>query len=104
MIQIPANINDATTGHELQGMSKDVIVVSSWPTGRLATMFKNWEYVVLFCVRTLSGLYLVEPIVMDKYYSNHLQNSKNTLKMQDKKKKYIRKKKTCDSTTKLAVK
>ena len=86
MIQIPANINDATPGHKLQGMSKDVIVVSSWPTGGLATMFKNWENVVLSCVRTLSGLYLVEPIVMDKYYSNHLQNSKNTLKMQDKKK------------------
>jgi hypothetical protein len=49
-----------------QGMSKDVIVVSSWPTGGLATMFKNWEYVVLSHVRTLSGLYLVEPIDMDK--------------------------------------
>jgi hypothetical protein len=68
MIQIPANINDATTGHKLQGMSKDVIVVSSWPTGGLATMFKNWEYVVLSRVRTLSGLYLVEPIDMDKLF------------------------------------
>ncbi len=68
MIQIPANINDATTGHKLQGMSKDVIVVSSWPTGGLATMFKNWEYAVLSRVRTLSGLYLVEPIDMDKSF------------------------------------
>jgi len=42
MIQIQANINDATTGHKLQGMSKNVIVVSSWLTGGLATMFKNW--------------------------------------------------------------
>jgi hypothetical protein len=32
MNQIPANSNDATTGHKLQGMSKDVIIVSSWPT------------------------------------------------------------------------
>jgi hypothetical protein len=68
MIQIPANINDATTGHKLQGMSKDVIIVSSWPTGGLATMFKNWEYVVLSCVHTLSGLYIVEPIDMDKSF------------------------------------
>jgi hypothetical protein len=68
MIQIPANINDATTGHNLQGMSKDVIVVSSWPTKGLATMFKNWKYVVLFPVCTLSGLYLVEPIDMDKSF------------------------------------
>ncbi len=46
-IQIPANSNDATTGHKLQGMSKDAIIMSSWPTGSLGAMFKNWEYVVL---------------------------------------------------------
>jgi hypothetical protein len=28
MTQIPANSNDATTGHKLQGMSKDAIVVT----------------------------------------------------------------------------
>jgi hypothetical protein len=31
-------------------------------------MFKNWEHVVLSRVRTLSGLYLVEPIDMDKSF------------------------------------
>ncbi len=41
MKQIPANINDATTGHKLQGMSKDAIIVASWPT---KSMFKNWEF------------------------------------------------------------
>jgi hypothetical protein len=56
MKQIPANSNDATTGYKLQEMPKDVIVVMSWPTGGLAAMFKNWEYVVLSQVRTLSGL------------------------------------------------
>ncbi len=64
----PANSNDATTGHRLHGMSKDPIIVSSWPTGGLAAMFKNWEYVVLSCVQTLSGLYLVKPIDMDKSF------------------------------------
>ena len=68
MTQIPANSNDATTGHKLQGMSKDSIVVTSWPTGGLAAMFKNWEYVVRSRVSTLSGLYLVEPIDMDKSF------------------------------------
>jgi hypothetical protein len=29
MNQIPANSNDGTTGHKLQGMSKDVIIVMS---------------------------------------------------------------------------
>ena len=68
MMQIPANSNDATTGHKLQGMSKDAIIVSSWPTASLAAMFKIWEYVVLSRVRTLSGLYLVTPIDMDKSF------------------------------------
>jgi len=68
MIQIPANSNDATTGHKLQGMSMDVIIVSSWPTRSLAAMFKNWEYVVLSQVCTLSRLYLVKPIDMDKSF------------------------------------
>ncbi len=68
MKQIPANSNDATTGHKLQGTSKDAIIVSSWPTGSLAAMFENWEYVVLSCVRTLFGLYFVKPIDMDKSF------------------------------------
>ncbi len=74
MKQIPANSNDATTGHKLQGMSKDAIIVLSWPTGSLAAMFKNWEYVVLSRVLTLSRLYLVKPIDMDKSFqpSPHL--------------------------------
>ena len=33
MKQIPVNNNDATTGHKLQGISKDVIIITSWPTG-----------------------------------------------------------------------
>ena len=68
MKQIPANSNDATTEHKLQGMSKDAIVVTSWPTGGLAAMFKNWEYVVLSQVCTLSGLCLVEPDEMNKSF------------------------------------
>ena len=63
MKQIPANINDASTGHKLQGMLKDVIIVTSWPTG-----FKNWEYIVLSHARTLSGPYQVEPIDMNKSF------------------------------------
>ena len=68
MKQIPANSKYATTGHKLQGMSKDLLIVSSWPTGGLAAMFKNWEYVVLSRVQTLSGLYLVKPIDMEKSF------------------------------------
>jgi hypothetical protein len=70
MKQIPANTNDASTCHKLQGMSKDVIIVTSWPTG-----FKNWEYVFLSHACTLSGPYLVEPIDINKSFkpSNELK-------------------------------
>jgi hypothetical protein len=36
-------------------------------------MFKNWEYVVLSRVCTLSGLYLVEPIDMEKSFNPSFQ-------------------------------
>jgi len=49
-------------------MSKDVLIVSAWPTGGLEAMSKSWEYVVLSRVRTLSGLYLVNPIDMEKSF------------------------------------
>jgi hypothetical protein len=65
MKQFPANINDATTGHKLQGMSKDVIIVASWPT---TSMFRNWEYVVLSGVQTFSGLYLLKSIDINKSF------------------------------------
>ena len=67
MYQLRINLNDATTGHKLQGMSKDVVIISSWPKGGL---FKNWEYVVLSRVRTVTGLYLFEPIVRRFQASN----------------------------------
>ena len=65
MTQLPINSNDATTGHKLQRMSKDVVIISSWPTEGL---FKNWEYVVLSRARTQNGLYLFEEIDMTKSF------------------------------------
>ncbi len=65
MIQLPINANDATTGHKLQGMSKDIVIITSWPSGGL---FKNWEYVVLSRVRTHNGLYLFQPISLNKSF------------------------------------
>ena len=68
MTQFPINLNDATTGHKLQGMSKDVLIITSWPKGGLYALFKNWEYVVLSRVRTIDGLYLFEPIDLEKSF------------------------------------
>ncbi len=85
----PANSNDRTTGHKLQGMSKDVIIVSSWPTGGLSKNFKNWEYVVLSRVRTLSGLYLVDPIDMEKLFNPSSQLRSYIDKIKEKEKDII---------------
>ena len=46
-------------------MSKDVVIISSCPTGGL---FKNWEYVVLSRVRMRDGLYLFEGIDVNKSF------------------------------------
>lgn len=54
MTQFGVNNNIATTGHKLQGLSKDALVVASW-----GYRFENWVYVVLSRVRTLDGLYLL---------------------------------------------
>jgi hypothetical protein len=54
--QFPIVLNHATTGHKLQGKSLDQLVVAQW------SKTKNWAYVVLSRVRSLGGLFLMEPI------------------------------------------
>ncbi|EJK53535.1 hypothetical protein THAOC_27013, partial [Thalassiosira oceanica] len=54
--QIPVNSSDAITGHKLQGITKDSLVVYEWDSDTC------WIYVVLSRVRTLKGLYLIRPI------------------------------------------
>ena len=54
--QIPINMNDATTGHKLQGMSVDKLLVTSW------SFMENWIYIVLSRVRTLKGHFLLKPL------------------------------------------
>ena len=62
--QIPVNSNVATTGHKLQGMSKDTLIVSEWDY-RCA----NWVYVVLSRVRTRKGLFLTKPLDLDRVFN-----------------------------------
>ena len=61
--QLPVNCNIATTGHKLQGMSKDTLIVNSWGYG-----FDNWVYVVLSRVRTRSGLVLSAKLDLHKKF------------------------------------
>jgi hypothetical protein len=67
MKQIPANTNDASTGHKLQGMSKDVIIVTSWPTWPSINVQKLVVCCSILCAH-IKGLYLVESINMEKSF------------------------------------
>ena len=52
MNRFPVLPNHATTGHKLQGQTKENLFISAWYYG------KNWPYVVLSRVKQLSGLFL----------------------------------------------
>jgi hypothetical protein len=56
-ILFPLISNNATTGHKLQGASKDAIYIAGFTYG-----IQNWPYVVLSRVRTRKGLFLREPL------------------------------------------
>lgn len=49
--QLPIVVNNATTGHKLQGAGVDILFVHNW------SYVTNWVYVMLSRVRTLQGLY-----------------------------------------------
>jgi hypothetical protein len=55
-MQFPIINNNATTGHKLQGIGVNKLFVHSW------CYQKNWPYVVLSRVKTLTGLYLRDEI------------------------------------------
>jgi hypothetical protein len=50
--QIPIKINNATSGHKLQGSSINKLFIHSWHYQ------KNWPYVILSKVKSFEGLFL----------------------------------------------
>ena len=67
--QIPINMNDVTSGHTLEGMSGDKLLVTSW------SFVKNWRYLVLSRVRALKGLFLLKSLPKNQLkISVYLQN------------------------------
>jgi hypothetical protein len=64
MTQIPVVLADSITGHKLQGMTLPHVIIVSW--GYFA---KNWPYVVLSRSTTFDGLYLFQPIDMEKSFA-----------------------------------
>jgi hypothetical protein len=65
--QLPVVVNNATTGHKLQGCTKKNIFVNCF------SYAKNWPYVVLSRVKTRKGLYLRLPLDESKDYSVDLK-------------------------------
>jgi len=58
-IQVPVVINNATTGHKLQGTGIDELFVHSW------SYVTNWAYVMLSRVKTCNGLFCRKPLKKD---------------------------------------
>ena len=63
MTQLPLIPNNATTGHKLQGQTKENLVISVWSRRR------NWNCVALSRVTTIDGLFLVSPLPYDTDFS-----------------------------------
>ena len=57
LLQFHVTVNHVTTGHKLQGKTVDSLVVGEW-----IARVKNWICVVLSRVRTLEGVYLLQPL------------------------------------------
>jgi len=57
--QIPVVVNNATTGHKLQGTGVDSLFVHNW------SYVTNWVYVMLSRVRTHDGLFCRKPLSYD---------------------------------------
>jgi hypothetical protein len=76
VLQIPVNLSLATTGHKLQGMTKDILILAE------LSLVPNWLYVVLSRVTTLKGLYLMKPLTLDMFQpiSKQLQQELDFLK------------------------
>lgn len=57
--QLPFVSNSATTGHKLQGATKQQLFVHEW------NYKKNWPYVVISRATTMEGLYFRNPLSED---------------------------------------
>ena len=68
MNQFLVNLNDATTGHKLQGISINNIIIQVFPNKKLCALFKHWKYVFLSRVRTLHRLHLLQKLDKDESF------------------------------------
>ena len=61
MVKFPVNLDDVTNGHKLQGMSKDIMIVTFCPKGGMTEWTKRWS--TWYRVGSINLMvYLFEPI------------------------------------------
>ena len=79
VIQLPILVNNATTGHKLQGATIDSIFIHCW------SKTKNWPYVVVLSrVTNLNGLFLIQPLPSDRSIYEQPHGLRNLLFKMDK--------------------
>jgi hypothetical protein len=61
MLQFPVNLSLVVTGHKLQGMTLDTLILSE------INLTHNWLYVLLSRVTTLNGLFLLKPLKREMF-------------------------------------
>jgi hypothetical protein len=61
MAQFAVNMSLATTGHKLQCMTMDILILAE------ISLVPNWLYVVLSRVTMLKGLYLMQPLSKEMF-------------------------------------
>jgi hypothetical protein len=61
ILQFPFNLSLAITGHKLQGMTLDIMILSE------IHLQQNWLYVLLSRVTTRYGLYLMKPLSKEMF-------------------------------------
>jgi hypothetical protein len=76
--RFPVLANHATTGHKLQGQTKESLFISDWHYS------SNWPYVVLSRVTTLKGLFLLKPLRKDVDFSQDSRLGRMLTKMRSK--------------------
>jgi len=77
--QVPMLVNNATTGHKLQGSGVDNIFIHNW------SYVQNWPYVMLSRVKTESGLYMRSKLKRDLSCYAVLKELKKMLKAYEEK-------------------
>jgi hypothetical protein len=59
MAQFAVNMSLATTGHKLQGMTMDLLILAE------ISLMPNWLHVIMSRVTLLKGLYLMQPLTTE---------------------------------------